>query len=295
MILRSAAFTDRGLTWSEALGVAVERPQSVRRWTAEAFFRSDALLFIGAAGIAVRAVAGHLRSKATDPAVLVMDEWGRHVIPILSGHIGGANELALEIARKTGAEPVITTATDLSAIPAIDVWAVKHDCAIENPRAIKAVSAAALAGRDVGVMISERKLTPPFPVTLVLRPRTLYLGAGCKRNVDADTFEAAALAFLEKCGVSLLSVKALASIDLKREETALARFAAKYQLAFVTCSAEALRRVDGVFAHSDYVEKTTGVGNVCERAAVRASGGRLLVGKTIYGGITLALAGEEDV
>ena len=104
--MRAVAFTDRGAAWSDRLGVLVERPGSVMAWTQEAFGSADALLFIGAVGIAVRAIAPHVRSKTTDPAVLVMDERGRHVIPILSGHIGGANELALEIARRTGAEPV---------------------------------------------------------------------------------------------------------------------------------------------------------------------------------------------
>ena len=219
--MRAVAFTDRGAAWSDRLGVLVERPGSVMAWTQEAFGSADALLFIGAVGIAVRAIAPHVRSKTTDPAVLVMDERGRHVIPILSGHIGGANELALEIARRTGAEPVITTATDINGVPAIDVWAVKNDCAIENPAAIKAVSARALAGGEVGVMITERTLTPPFPVTLRLRPRTLVLGAGCRRGVDAQAFERAALDFLDRCGVSLLSLRALASIDRKADEQAL--------------------------------------------------------------------------
>lgn len=293
--MRAVAFTDRGAAWGEKLGVAVERPASVMAWAAEAFAGSDALLFIGAAGIAVRAIAPHVRSKTTDPAVLVMDERGRHVIPILSGHIGGANELTLEIARRTGAEPVITTATDINGVPAIDVWAVKHDCAIENPQAIKAVSARALAGGEVGVMITERSLTPPFPVTLRLRPRTLALGAGCRRGVDGQAFERAALDFLDKCGVSLLSVRALASLDRKADERALCDFAQKYRLEFLTYTAAELNSVPGVFAHSDYVQKTVGVGCVCERAAVRAAAGRLLRGKTVYEGITLALAGEDEV
>ena len=293
--MRAVAFTDRGAAWSDRLGVPVERPGSVMAWTQEAFGSTDALLFIGAVGIAVRAIAPHVRSKTTDPAVLVMDERGRHVIPILSGHIGGANELALEIARLTGAEPVITTATDINGVPAIDVWAVKNDCAIENPAAIKAVSARALAGGEVGVMITERTLTPPFPVTLRLRPRTLVLGAGCRRGVDSQAFERAALDFLDRCGVSLLSLRALASIDRKADEQALIDFARKYRLEFLTYTAQALNAAPGVFAHSDYVQRTVGVGCVCERAAVLASAGALLRGKTVYEGVTLALAGEEGI
>jgi len=293
MILRAAAFTDRGAAWGETLGVTVERPGSAMDWAAEAFAESDALLFIGAAGIAVRAIAPHIRSKLTDPAVVVMDELGRHVIPILSGHIGGANDLALEIAEKTGAEAVITTATDLNGLPAIDSWAVKNDCAIENPSNIRAVSSAALSGKPVGVMITERLLTPPFPVTLVLRPRTLVLGAGCRRGADPARFEECALDFLKCCGASLLSVRALATLDRKADEGAFLAFCQKYRLRLLAFTAEELKAVPGAFARSEAVERAVGVDNVCERAAVRASGGRLLAGKARYEGVTLALAGEE--
>jgi len=295
MRLRAAAFSARGEAWAEKLKCIVERPQNVMDWTAEAFSRCDALLFIGAAGIAVRAIAPHIRSKMTDPAVVVMDECGKHVIPILSGHVGGANALALAIAQKTGAQAAVTTATDLHHLPAIDTWAVTHDCAIENPRAIKAVSARVLQGLPVGVMITERTLTPPFPVTLVLRPRTLTLGAGCKRGVSPGAFEQAVMTFFSRCGVSLLSLRALASIDRKADEKALCDFSAKYAVPFQTYTAEQLNAVPGVFAESAYVRKTVGVGNVCERAAVACGGGRLLTGKTVFDGITLALAGEETV
>lgn len=294
-MIRAAAFSDRGRAWEQKLGIALERPESVMKWTAEVFNTSDALLFIGAAGIAVRAIAPLVRSKTTDPAVLVMDELGRHIIPILSGHIGGANELAMDIAARTGAEPVITTATDIHGLPAIDVWATKHDCAIENPTAIKDVSAAVLRGESVGVMITERNIKPPFPVTLTLRPRTMALGAGCRRGVDSAVFEKAALDFLDRCGVSLLSVRALATIDIKRDERALIDFAGKYKLNMETFTAVRLGSLSGAFAHSDYVLKAVGVDNVCERAAVCASGGRLLRGKTIYEGITFALAGEDAI
>ena len=142
MNIRAIAFTEKGQGWQEKLGFPVT------------FAEADALLFIGACGIAVRAIAPLCRDKAADPAVLVMDEMGRHIIPILSGHIGGANDLALLLAERTGAEPVLTTATDVRGVPAIDSWAMKNDCAIENKAAIQAVSAAALAGKSVGVAIT---------------------------------------------------------------------------------------------------------------------------------------------
>ncbi len=188
---------------------------------------------------------------------------------------------------------MITTATDLRGVPAIDNWALENDCAIENPSAIKSVSSAALAGKSVGVAITERQIAPPFPATLFLRPRRLVLGAGCKKGVDPYLFEQNALAFMRENGVSVLSLRALATIDIKRDEAAFTYFCEKYSIALDTFSAEELRAVPGRFAHSDFVEKTVGVGNVCERAAVCA-GGRLLAGKTAMEGMTFALAGDAD-
>lgn len=291
--IRAIAFTDRGQAWEEKLGFPVDRGIPVMQWAREHFDSSEALLFIGACGIAVRAIAPLARDKTTDPAVLVMDEEGKHVISLLSGHLGGANALALEISRRTGAEPVITTATDLRGIPAADNWAKEHGCAIENPSAIKHVSSAALARERVGVAVTERLMDPPFPVTLWLRPRRLVLGTGCRKDLPPEVFEEKAMAFLKENGVSLLSLRAVATIDRKKDEKALTFFCEKYGIPLLTYSAEELRAVPGHFAHSDFVEKTVGVDNVCERAAVLA-GGKLLAGKTSLEGLTLALAGGEE-
>ena len=106
MNIRAIAFTEKGQGWQEKLGFPVTRGVPVMQWAREAFADADALLFIGACGIAVRAIAPLCRNKAADPAVLVMDEMGRHIIPILSGHIGGANDLALLLAERTGRKGV---------------------------------------------------------------------------------------------------------------------------------------------------------------------------------------------
>ena len=112
---------------------------------------SDALLFVGAAGIAVRAIAPHVASKATDSAVVVIDEAGRFAVPLLSGHLGGANELAQTVARAVGAIPVITTATDVRGVWAVDTWARCAGLAVSNPEAIKRVSARLLSGGRVAL------------------------------------------------------------------------------------------------------------------------------------------------
>ena len=118
-------------------------------WTAAQFAQNDALIFVGAAGIAVRAIAPHCRSKAADPAVVVLDEGGRFAIPLLSGHLGGANELAQRLAAVCHAVPVITTATDGRGVFAVDEWAKRQNCAVAEPERIRYVSGALLAGQSV--------------------------------------------------------------------------------------------------------------------------------------------------
>ena len=151
------AFTSKGLALARKLAAA--QPGAVARcgengvilanWTAAQFAQSDALVFVGAVGIAVRAIAPHCRSKATDPAVVVLDECGRFAIPLLSGHLGGANDLARRLAKACGAVPVITTATDVNGVFAVDEWAKHQHCLVAEPARIKKVSSALLAGRTV--------------------------------------------------------------------------------------------------------------------------------------------------
>lgn len=128
-----------------------EGKADLRAWTALAWEASDALLFVGAAGIAVRAIAPHVASKATDSAVVVIDEAGRFAVPLLSGHLGGANELAQTVARAAGAIPVITTATDVRGVWAVDTWARCAGLVVSNPEAIKRVSARLLSGGRVAL------------------------------------------------------------------------------------------------------------------------------------------------
>ena len=128
-----------------------EGKADLRAWTALAWEASDALLFVGAAGIAVRAIAPHVASKATDSAVVAIDEAGRFAVPLLSGHLGGANELALTVARAAGAIPVITTATDVRGVWAVDTWARCAGLDVSNPEAIKRVSARLLSGGRVAL------------------------------------------------------------------------------------------------------------------------------------------------
>lgn len=286
----------------------------IREFTRNVFTSCDALLFIGAAGIAVRAVAPFLKGKDVDPAVIVCDEKGRYVIPIVSGHLGGANRLAEEIAAAAGAVAVITTATDINGKFAADVWARDNGCRVFDTAEIKAVSAAVLAGRPVGfvsdfpvegayppgvfsaqggkigISVSLDAAKAPFDHTLRLVPQCVSVGIGCKKGATRENVEKLFLQTLAKAGLPVCAVNCIASIDLKAKEEALLALCRTYRIPFKTFSAQELAEVAGTFADSDFVRRTVGVGNVCERAAIKASGGALIIGKTAESGVTVAAA-----
>lgn len=132
--------------------------ESLQVWTAQRMAEGDALLFIGACGIAVRAIAPNLTDKLHDVPVLVMDEEGQYVIPILSGHVGGANELARELADLIDARPVITTATDVQKKFAVDLFAKRNHLEIMNKDGIAKVSARALAGRQLTIAVRAQNI-----------------------------------------------------------------------------------------------------------------------------------------
>lgn len=287
------------------------------QWTADAFAASDALVFVGACGIAVRSIAPHVASKAADPAVVVVDERGLHCIALLSGHIGGANLLAARIAAGIGADPVITTATDVNGLFAVDSWAVSQGMAVVNPAQIKAVSAKLLAGGTVRVR-SEMRIEGEAPEQVVvvepsepdesadvvvgvhalgavdgnppllLAPKALVAGMGCRRGTPQNAIEARFAEVCRREGFLPQAFATLATIDVKANEEGLLAFAAARGMQVRCFSAEALNSVEGSFHSSNFVQETVGVDNVCERA-VAAAGAKLVVHRDAGGGVTVAV------
>ena len=153
---------------------------SITVWAGERMAEKDAVLFIGASGIAVRSIAPHIRNKLADSPVLVMDEIGKHIIPLLSGHVGGANELALLIAEAIGADPVITTATDLHERFAVDVFAKKQHLRIVNKNGIAPVSSKVLRGEMLTMAVQDgcipEKALEKLPDNLKLVPYKALAG-----------------------------------------------------------------------------------------------------------------------
>ena len=311
------AFTERGRALAARLaadlgGTVRGQDEALAAWTAERFQRCEALIFVGAAGIAVRSIAPHVRSKATDPAVLCLDEGGRWVIPLLSGHLGGANALARQVAALIGAEAVITTATDLNGLFAVDLWAGRQGLTLLQPERIKNVSAKLLRGEEVTIDCPfPIRGTPPALVrqgeaadvlvtcraldtgALVLVPRALTLGIGCRRGTTQEALESTFMDFCAERGILPESIERAATIDVKRNEQGLLAFCASRGWPLEFYSAGALQRAPGAYSASAFVERTVGVDNVCERAAVTAAGGNLIEKKYARGGVTFALAARE--
>lgn len=292
------------------------------------FSRYRGLVMIMAMGIAVRTIAPHARDKRKDPAVVVMDEGGSFAISVLSGHVGGANDMARLIAAGTGCTAVITTATDVGGVPAVDVLARDFQLVPEPPAAVKKVNAAlargekvfiyseyhlplpesnclellpwAGAGEDPGgwrVLVTGRDPFPAGEKDLLLRPRNLVVGVGCKRGASRREIISEIKKALEVSGRSVLCVRAIATIGAKTAEEGLAEAAGELEVPLLGFSPGELNGALEKFClqKSERVMDRMGVGGVCEPAAMTACRKpRLLAPKRKGAGITVALAEEES-
>ncbi len=274
----------------------------------KAFAQREDLVCVMAAGIVVRSIAPYLRGKDRDPAVVVVDEAGQFAVSLLSGHLGGANDLACKVAQILNATPVITTATDVRGLPALDSLAAARGLAIENLEAVREVSMALLSGKPVrlvdpdgclsdllegypglfiagaendldavlaeagpGVYAGFRERAWP-PGWLILRPKNLVAGMGCHRGTPA----AEILEFLRRIfrqeRLSLASLKALATIEAKKEEPGLRQAAASLGVEFIWFTKEELQEIT-VPHPSQQAAKHVGAPSVSEAAALKAAGG----------------------
>ncbi len=349
-IIRIISFTDAGYALAgqlcSAFSLRGEKADAVlcsgstgvslREWTEQSFRKDRVLVFVGACGIAVRAVAPFLRNKAEDPAVLVMDEKGAFCIPVLSGHLGEANKYAVLAAGFTGGTPVLTTATDVNRLFPVDVFASENGLTIVSMDGVKHFSAGLLksgkgtmvipgifsgeirpegpvppeitvrssfTGSEAECLISpelfsnkaDSRMTKSAEKTLQLIPRCLILGIGCRKGRSTDQLAEFTAALFADAGLDLRALRCIASVDLKKEEAGLLGLAERLGVPFVTYSPEELMKAEGSFSSSEFVCRTTGADNVCERAAVSAGAVRLLIGKTVRDGMTAAVGIADTV
>lgn len=290
----------------------------------------DGLIFIMATGIVVRVIAAQLNDKRCDPAVVVMDDGGNYAISLLSGHIGGANELTRLVSRAAGAMPVITTATDVARLPAADVLAVKLNLAIEPFSSLKTINSAivngdrvlffidkglaeseqyiAVAARqevalvdsseiiytdkyDAAVVITDKELIIGKP-HLYLRPNSLALGIGCRRDTTSAEILSAIKQACQTIGRSITSVAVIGSTIVKADEQGLLSVAGQLGVPIKFFTNEQLEQCINQYelSLSDFVNEKIGVGNVCEPAAMLAGrNNKLILPKTKYPKVTVAV------
>jgi cobalt-precorrin 5A hydrolase len=288
----------------------------------------DGLVFIMATGIVVRMIAPLLVSKESDPAVVVMDDAGHFAISLLSGHLGGANELAERCSFICGSRPVITTATDANHLPSFDMLAKEQGWVIDDLSRVKTLNTLLLDGKEIAVVdasglarswfhgrarltfhdtfaealdsrargylfVTNRYLPPRTqPDTLlILRPRNLVLGVGCNRGTPADEIDAFISAHMRRIFLSLKSVARIATAAAKRDEAGLLAYAESLSLPLVFFESEELNAVAAPSPPSEHALAAIGATGVAEPAAILASGGgTLLLKKVKSDNVTLAVA-----
>lgn len=301
--------------------------------------KHKSFIFIMASGIVLRTVAPLIKDKRTDPAVVVLDEKGRFAVSLLSGHLGGANKLAKEIAdflnSKRGlagetkshprTEAVITTASDVNNLPAIDLWAKENDLIIEDWKALPYIATRFLNDGKLNVY-SDIEISMPkgFQTTdnpesadmlitnkndlfanspihqfarLYLRPKNLVIGIGCNSGTSAVETEDAVKRALAEKNLSFLSIHSVATIDIKADEKGLNKFVRGYGFPIKTFAADELNKISSASGvrSLEIVFKATGAYAVAEPAALLASGAdELLVRKQKIGNVTVAVAEKKS-
>lgn len=277
------------------------------------------LIFITASGIAVRSISPLVKNKKTDPAVLVIDEQGKHVISLLSGHIGGANSFAVEIADFLKAQPVITTSSDINELTSIDLWARDNNLVIENEKVLPSISTKLINNGylrvydetnmklpndlinvdevDAADILITNKLNPYAESKrmldssqLILRPKNLVLGLGCNSETTLEEIESVVMDVLRINNISFSCIFCLATIDIKASERGLVAFAKKHGIEMKTYTPDDINKLENI-AKSEAAFKATGAFAVAEPCAILASGhGRLKFSKYKQGNVTVAVA-----
>lgn len=308
--------------------------ESIRQVLQSAFLQHEALVCLMAAGIVVRELAPLLKSKHSDPAVVVMDSQGRFAVSLLSGHEGGANRLARRLAELTGGQAVITTASDQQNIPALDALAKERGWTLDPRSDLAAVMAARVNGEPVGLLQDAERawmtqaeaadwlpcaswqdaqerglqallvvsfrasfpdLWPASAKIAVYYPPALAVGVGCNRGAPADEIEDAIQTTLREAGLAIESVACLATVAAKADEAGLLQVSRKKGWALEIVTPEQIAQIPSLPNPSAHAQKALGVLGVAEPAALLAAGSdTLLVEKRKFPNVTVAVALRKE-
>ena len=299
----------------------------LKELVAKIYSKYKTILFIMASGIVVRMIAPLIQSKLVDPAILVMDDRGENVISLLSGHIGGANERAKQLAQIIGARPILTTSSDINGKIAVDTFAMKHGLHITDFTAAKEITAMMLNEKnmciinEIGMEIqydylgenltednvenneeydgaivishsSSIKLSIPY---VQLIPKNIVLGIGCKKDTKAKEIIEFIYRTMEKLELSIHSIRVLSTVDVKQDEIGVIEAKEHFHTGLDIISREEIAIHQDKFKKSPFVMKTIGVGNVSEPCGyISSQSGTCLLGRTVQNGITLSVWKEQE-
>lgn len=320
MKLACIAFSEEGLRIADKIKLCqsfdadVFDKHSYKEHLQDIFNEYKGVVFIGSTGIAVRLCAPFLINKTVDPAIVVIDDLCRFSISLVSGHLGGANQLAQNLSELLQCQPIITTASDGRNIEAVDMFAMNNGLYIESMEAAKKITALMVEGRPIKldsevkielkynnlsdkiydgiIFVSSKHDISSSKPYCVLRPKNINIGIGCRRGKTKDEILKAIKAVFTSNNLSLKSISKIATVDVKSDEAGIIEACKELQCEMVIFSREEIRDVEEQFAASDFVKSTIGVSSVCEPCAALA-GGEIILSKTVIDGITIAISKEK--
>lgn len=271
-------------------------------WVEECWKRMDAFVFIGSSDLASRVISSLIEDKIKDPAVLVMDEEGRYVIPILGNHLGLANDLACKLGKLLNAKDIITTPAEVSEKFSIEKFAERNEMEIGNREQARTISSAILEGQHIG-FYCECNIEGEIPNGLThcqdtkelswytqrISIRNEYvIGMGVKEGASIVNVEELFLSQLDEMKVDMKQVKGIATIRDRKDEPALRELSEKYRIPIMSYTAKELRELHIVGANASVSKNEA---NISERAAILGSDcGELVYPKVAGKGATFAAA-----
>lgn len=294
---------------------------------ADLFKTSEALICLFSLGAVIRLIAPYIKDKKTDPAVIVIDDKTTFVISALSGHLGGANKLTLEIANELSSTPVVTTAADVNKTIPVDLLGSEFGWKIDNDSTVTKVSAYMVNEEKIGVyqeageknwwsyempknvtiyptlkeledsgsagflIISDKKLDLDILADAVIyRPKSLVVGVGLHWDTSKDKIKESLETCFEKFGLSLKSIAKFATIKKKQEVSGLNELSQELKVPIEFFEKEDLAKIP-IPNPSETVKTFEGTPSVSEAAAIKSSGGRLIVEKQKFPpDLTIAVA-----
>ncbi len=289
---------------------------SLDKVSKEAMDKAEGIIFISSTGIAVRAIASYLKGKTVDPGVVVVDAKGQYAISLLSGHLGGGNELAIKVSEILKATPIITTATDSLGVKAPDMIAKENNLLISDMKKAKDISAFLIEGKKV-VFEDEDKIIdipkgyiectedsediPRVIVTnkisdsesLILVRKNVILGIGCRKDVPKERMLDFIRESLKEYGYRQDSILKISTIDLKANEEAIVNISKAFNVPLEIHSRDEVREIEHLFKCSDFVRKSIGVGAVAE-PCVYLSDGKITVERISKEGMTLCIGERRE-